>query len=273
MKLLFCGDVVGRSGRRQIADVVPQLKRIYNLDVVIVNGENAAHGFGLTPKLFDELVRFGADIVTLGNHSFDKADVVQIFDRPMAALVRPLNYPENTVGRGFVIKELSCGIKIAVVQLLGRIFMRPVTDPFQSISEWLETYKKGRDYDVLVVDFHAEATAEKRAMGAFLDGKALLVVGTHTHIPTADACVLPGGTGYMTDVGMCGDYLSVIGMQTQGALARFLTPNKTTRLSPAEDVGTFCGVIVEWTPDQKGMGIQQIFPVRVGAHLENTINL
>ncbi len=270
MRVLFCGDVVGKAGRRILAAVLPLLRQRLQLDAVIVNGENAAHGFGLTPKIYGELIQSGADVVTLGNHSFDKKDIVKILETD-APIVRPLNYPENTIGRGFVFHTLPNGCKIAVVQLLGQVFMKSVSDPFKAIELWMRQFHQGVDYNALIVDFHAEATAEKRAMGAFLDKKALMVVGTHTHIPTADACLLPGKTAYMTDVGMCGDYMSVIGMQTDAALSRFLTPKQNNRLAPAEQEGTFCGVVVEW--DGKEPTADKIFPVRVGAHLENTIVL
>ncbi len=270
MKILFCGDVVGKSGRRVLASVLPKLKEKLSPDVVIVNGENAAHGFGLTPKIFKEIRAVGADIVTLGNHAFDKKEIFEILDdEPF--LVRPLNCPENTLGHGFCIYELPGGFRLAVVQLLGRVFMKSVEDPFETMKRWFETYKQGRDYDGLIVDMHAEATAEKRGMGAFLNGRALLVVGTHTHIPTADACILSRGTGYMTDAGMCGDYFSIIGMTEESALPRFFPEQVRVRLSPAEGEGTFCGVMIEFDP--KKSVCDKIWSVRVGAHLENTIKI
>lgn len=270
MKILFCGDVVGKSGRRILATVLPELKKKLALDCVIVNGENAAHGFGLTPKIYEELIRSGADVVTLGNHSFDKKEVFQLLEAK-EPIVRPMNYPENTLGEGCFIHTLQNGLKIAVIQLLGQVFMKSVHNPFDMIETWLKQHQQGIDYDVLVVDFHAEATAEKRAMGAFLDGRALLVVGTHTHIPTADACLLPCGTAYITDVGMCGDYMSVIGMKEETAIQRFFSHGQKGRLSPAENEGTFCGVVVE-CESPKGTA-NKIFPVRIGAHLENTHDL
>lgn len=265
MKILFCGDVVGRSGRKTIADFVPQLRRQEHLDAVIVNGENAAHGFGLTPRMYDEFLAVGTDVVTLGNHAFDKKEIFPILDTA-AFLVRPLNCPENTAGHGFCIKTLPGGIRLAVVQLLGKLFMRPPDDPFLTMTHWLDVHQG--EYDVLVVDYHAEATAEKVAFGWFMDGRAALVVGTHTHIPTADAHVLPQGTGYMTDVGMCGDYASVIGQKVGCSLTRFMASAKVQRLDPAEGPGTFCGVIVEI--DEKTFKATRIYPVRLGAHLENT---
>lgn len=268
MKILFGGDVVGRAGRKVVLDLVPQLRAKWNLDLVVINGENASHGFGLTPKNYTDFLAGGVDVVTLGNHSFDKKEVFAILDEA-EFLVRPLNYPENTSGHGFCIKALENGKRVAVVQLLGKLYMRPQNDPFEEMNAWLKKYDG--QYDVLIVDYHAEATAEKAAFGWFMDGKAALVAGTHTHIPTADALLLKNGTGYMTDVGMCGDYHSVIGMQVSGSLSRFLIDVPTERLSPAEESATFCGVVVEI--DDVTNRTTKIFPVRIGTHLENTHDL
>ena len=265
MKILFCGDVVGKSGRKMVLTLVPQLKEKLNLDAVIVNGENAAHGFGLTPKMYDEFLAHGTDVITLGNHSFDKKEIFTILDSA-DALVRPLNYPDGTAGHGYCIKCLANGKRLAVVQLLGKLFMRQYNDPFEMMDKWLEAHKG--EYDILVIDYHAEATAEKVAFGWKMNGQAALVVGTHTHIPTADAHVLDGGTAYMTDVGMCGDYASVIGQKVDCSLSRFKVGEKIQRLDPAEKEGTFCGVVVEI--DDATNRATKVFPVRIGAHLENT---
>ena len=270
MKILFCGDIVGKAGRKVVVDYVPKLKDVLNLDMVIVNGENAAHGFGITPKIYNEFMRNHIDVITLGNHSFDKTDIFPILTSEKN-IIRPLNYPENTVGNGYCIHTTSNGIKVAVIQLLGQIFMRSVTDPFACIEDWFQKHQKGIDYDVAIVDFHAEATAEKVAMSHYLDGRASLLVGTHTHIPTADAHVLNDGTAYITDIGMCGDYDSVIGMKKEGALMRFTTSDKRNRLQPAETAGTFCAVFVDI--DEKTGKATKIFPVRLGAALENTHQL
>ncbi len=267
MKILFCGDVVGKAGRRIVFDVVPKLREQLQLDMVIVNGENAAHGFGLSPKIFEEFLRNGTDVVTLGNHAFDKAEIFTVLEKKQN-LIRPLNYPENTIGQGWYIHTTASGVRVAVVQLIGRVYMKPVDDPFAGIQNWMDTYQKGIDYDILFVDFHADATAEKNAMGNFLDGRASAVVGTHTHIPTADYRIMPNGTAYMTDVGMCGDYDSVIGMKTEGALARFFAADKRGKLDPAEVKGTFCGVCIE-IDEETGKAVK-IFPVRLGPALENT---
>lgn len=267
MKILFCGDVVGKAGRKLVMSCLPKLKKQLNLDFIIVNGENAAHGFGISPKMYEAFLTHGADVITLGNHSFDKPDIFPILNEK-DNIIRPMNYPENTVGKGFCIIRAKSGVRVAVVQLLGSVFMRSVDSPFLAIQKWLETYKRGKDYDVLVVDFHAEATAEKVALGHFLDGHASLVVGTHTHIPTADAHVLSSGTAYISDIGMCGDYDSVIGMKKELAFPRFLGGDKKGRLEPAEKNATFCAVCVDI--DEKTGCAREIFPVRIGQTLENT---
>ncbi len=267
MKILFCGDVVGKTGRRIVSEVLPKIREQLEIDMVILNGENAAHGFGLTPKIFDEFMRNGVDVVTLGNHAFDKADIFSVLEKKQN-LIRPLNYPENTIGEGWYIHTTQAGVRVAVVQLIGRVYMKPVDDPFTLINNWLETHQKKVDFDILFVDFHAEATAEKNAMGHYLDGRASMVVGTHTHIPTADYRILPNGTAYMTDVGMCGDYDSVIGMKKEGALARFFAADRRGKLEPAELDGTFCAVCAE-IDVETGKAVK-IFPIRLGSALENT---
>ena len=265
MKILFCGDVVGKSGRKMVLNLVPVLREKLELNAVIVNGENAAHGFGLTPRMYEEFLAHGTDVVTLGNHSFDKKEIFTILDSA-DSLVRPLNYPEGMAGFGYCIKHLKNGKRLAVVQLIGKLFMRQYNDPFETMDEWITNHKG--EYDILVVDYHAEATAEKVAFGWKMNGQATLVVGTHTHIPTADAHVLDRGTAYMTDVGMCGDYASVIGQQIDCSLSRFKVGEKMKRLEPAEKEGTFCAVVVE-IDDITNQAVK-VFPVRIGAHLENT---
>ncbi len=270
MRVLFCGDVVGKSGRKLVFSCLPKLKKQLNLDFIAVNGENSAHGFGITPRIYADFLKSGADVITLGNHSFDKKDIFPIL-KEATNIIRPLNYPENTVGRGSCVFETNEGVKIAVVQLLGRVFMRSVNDPFIVMQQWLNTHHQGRDYDILIVDFHAEATAEKMSMAHFLDGKASLVVGTHTHIPTADARILNAGTGYISDIGMCGDYDSVIGMTKETAVNRFLDGDLKRRLAPADSHATFCAVCADI--DEKTGQTYKIFPVRIGDFLENTLKL
>lgn len=266
MKILFCGDVVGKAGRKALKKYLPEIQNKYNPDVVIANVENAAHGFGLTPKIFDEFKNMGIHVLTMGNHTFDKSEINPLLQNE-ETLIRPLNYPVNTIGKGFCIFQLQNGQKLGVVQLLGRVFMRPYDDPFMAIDNFLSEYKLKKDFDALIVDFHAEATAEKKALASFLDGKVSGVFGTHTHIPTSDAFILENGTAFQTDVGMCGDYNSVIGMRVQEALARFLgQPAK--HFVPAEKNSTFCGVLIT-TDDQNGLSTN-ITSIQLGDHLKNT---
>lgn len=266
MKILFLGDIVGRAGRELALRELPKLKEKMALDFIIVNAENAAHGFGLTPKMFDAFKRAGANVITMGNHTFDKKDIFPILaENP--DIVRPANYPEGTIGRGFTIYTLSDGRKVGVIQVLGQIFMPKNEPPFSLLESFYQKHPLGSDLQAIIVDVHAEATSEKMAMGFLSDGKASLVAGTHTHIPTADAMILPKGTGYITDIGMCGDYYSIIGMTTQSALPRFCG-QQPIRLSPAEENGTLCAVYVE-TNDTTGL-CQTINPIRIGAHLINT---
>lgn len=269
MKFLFCGDVFGQSGRKALKDYLPALKEKFKTDCVIINGENAAHGLGLTPKVYGELIRMGADIITMGNHTFDKIDIVKIWAEENV-LVRPLNYPANTVGKGWQI--ISVGNKrLCVVQLLGRSFMHSkleLSDPFQDIQNFIQEHQN--EYDILVVDFHAETTAEKVAMGYLLDGKAALVVGTHTHIPTHDAHVLENGTAFITDVGMCGDYTSVLGMTRETAFSHFGFGEKL-RWEPATEKSTLCAVLVQ--TDNKTNLAKKIRPIILGDTLENTLKI
>lgn len=265
MKILFCGDVVGRSGRKAVLELLPKLKEKWALDFIIVNGENAAHGFGLMPRMFYEFVEAGADVVTMGNHTFDKKDIFETLDKE-PYIIRPLNYPEGTIGHGFCIKTAANGKRVAVVQLLGKLFMKQYENPFATMEKWL--MEQANNYDLLIVDYHAEASAEKQAFGLFMDGKAALVIGTHTHVPTGDAKLLSDGTAYMTDAGMCGDYNSVIGQQFGGAISRFLDKTKIERLQPSEGLGTFCGALVEI--DDNTNKALKIEAVRIGPHLANT---
>jgi len=269
MKFLFCGDVFGQSGRKALRDFLPAIKQKFKPDFIIINGENAAHGLGLTPKVYSELIRVGADIITMGNHTFDKMDVVRIWADDNV-LVRPLNYPIDTVGKGYQIMRVK-NKRICVVQLLGRSFMHSkleLSDPFQDIQKFISEHKT--EYDVLVVDFHAETTAEKVAMGYLLDGQAALVVGTHTHIPTNDAHVLESGTAFITDVGMCGDYTSVLGMTRETAFSHFGFGERL-RWEPATEKSTLCAVLVE--TDNKTDLAKKIRPIILGDTLENTLKI
>ena len=265
MKILFCGDVVGRSGREAVLEHVPTLKRELNLDCVILNGENAAHGFGITPGIANDFYKAGVDVITLGNHAFDNKEVLKIIDQD-ARLVRPLNYPKHVSGKGFTFFTTPKGKKILVVNLMTRLFMELLDDPFQAIDDLLLKYPMGGLVSAIFVDLHGEATSEKMAMAHFLDGRVSAVVGTHTHIPTADAQIFQGGTGYQTDAGMCGDYNSVIGMDKVVPINKFRRI-PTDRMTPAQGPGTFCGTYIEL--DDKGL-TTRIEPVRLGARLRNT---
>lgn len=264
MKFLFCGDIVGKSGRDAILKHVPDLKKQANLDFVIVNGENAAHGFGINRKICEELYGAGVDAITTGNHVWDQRDTpAYISEDPR--LLRPLNFPKNTPGNGFTILENARGKKLAVLNIMGQLFMDPLDNPFHCMEEFLKTYKVGQNIDGLLVDIHAEATSEKVAMGHFLDGQATLVVGTHTHVPTADQMILPGGTAYTTDAGMTGDYHSVLGMDMKAPIERFYRKIRTERMAPASGEGTLCGVYVE-SDDRTGKATC-IKPIRLGGIL------
>ena len=266
MRILFLGDVVGRKGREIALKQISLLKKSMSLDVVIVNAENAAHGFGLTPKMYEAFKKAGADLITMGNHTFDKKDVFPLL-MEQSDIIRPANYPEGTIGVGSTVYTLENGRKIGLIQVLGQIFMKNNELPYPYLDAFYNQYKLGVDVDAIVVDVHAEATSEKMAMGFLSDGRASLVAGTHTHIPTADAMILPKGTGYITDIGMCGDYWSIIGMTTDTVLPRFKGV-QTERMEPAEEEGTLCAVFAE-TDDATGL-CKEIYPVRLGAHLKNT---
>ena len=233
MRILFCGDVVGRSGRDAIADHLPRLREDLKLDFVIVNGENAAHGFGITEKICGTLFQAGADCITGGNHSWDKPEIAPFMDSDRRML-RPINFPEGTPGRGVADFVTSRGAKVKVINVMCRLFMELLDDPFRAVDAELPlTAPKPGGYGAVIVDVHGEATSEKMAMGHLADGRASLVVGTHTHVPTADANILENGTGYQTDAGMCGDYNSVIGMEKSSSLQRFRRRFPSLRLAPA----------------------------------------
>jgi metallophosphoesterase (TIGR00282 family) len=212
MRILVCGDVMGRSGRTVVTKNLPALRRDLALDFVVVNGENAAGGFGITPKICEDLFAAGTDVITTGNHVFDQREIIPHFDKE-PRLLRPDNYPRSVPGRGWGVYPDPRGRKVLVLHAMTRLFMDPLDDPFACMTALLEQNRLGGTVSAIVVDFHGEATSEKMAMGHFLDGRVSLVVGTHTHVPTADAQVLPGGTAYQSDIGMCGDYDSVIGMK------------------------------------------------------------
>jgi metallophosphoesterase (TIGR00282 family) len=263
MRLLFIGDVVGRSGRTLVTAQLPMLRDKWRLDFVVVNGENAAGGFGITEAICEELIDCGADAVTLGNHWFDQREALVYIAR-QPRLIRPANYPAGTPGQGANLIEAGDGRKVLVVNMMGRIFMDALDDPFRRIEEELAACPLGSGCDTALIDFHAEATSEKQAFGLFVDGRASLVVGTHTHTPSADYRILPRGTGFITDVGMSGDYESVIGMDKDEPLRRFTQRIPAARFEPASGAATLCGVAVETGED--GLAAK-IAPVRIGGIL------
>ena len=241
MIILLCGDVVGRSGRDSVKEHVPILRQQFAIDLVVVNAENAAGGFGLTERLCGELYDCGVDILTTGNHVWDQRQIIPYIDRD-PCLLRPANFPKGTPGAGWRVHRVG-GRSVLVVNLMGRLFMEATA---------------------ILVDFHAEASSEKMALGHFADGRVSAVFGTHCHVPTADAQILPGRTAYQTDAGMCGDYESVIGMQKEPAARRFVTKMPGERPQPAEGEGTMCGILLE--TDDCGLA-RTVEPLRIGGRL------
>ena len=268
MRILFLGDVMGRSGRRAITEGLGGLRARLKADLVVVNAENSSGGRGLTAGHAQLLLEAGADGLTLGDHAFDQKDMLSYIDRE-PRIIRPLNLAKDAPGRGAMVLSDARGRKALVTQALGQVFMsRPYDDPFSALDAVLRAHPPGGMVQAALVDIHAEATSEKMGVGHFCDGRASLVVGTHTHIPTGDAQILPRGTGYMTDAGMCGDYDSVIGMEKTEPLRRFVTGMARDRFTPAEGPGTLSGVLVE-TDDRTGMA-RRIEAVRAGGRLSQT---
>jgi len=267
MRILYCGDVMGRSGRDIVTTELPKLRERLKLDFVLVNGENAAGGFGITPDICRLFYQTGADTILLGNHSWDQREIVGYIDSD-AKLLRPLNYPKGTPGRGLAVFTLADARKVLVIQLMGRLFMDALDCPFQALDDGLAAYRLGGNVQAIIVDIHAEATSEKMAIGHVADGRVSLVAGTHTHVPTADAQILPGGTAYVTDVGMCGDYDSVIGIKKEIPIQRFRRKMPGERFAPAEGPATLCAIYVE-TDDRTGKA-KRIAPLRLGGRLAET---
>lgn len=263
MRILFLGDIIGSTGREAVVRHVPVLREKLALDFVIVNGENAAHGFGITAKICQELYDAGVDCISTGNHIWDQREIIGYIERDHK-LLRPVNFPKGTPGRGYTLLERD-GLRLLVINAMARLFMDAIDDPFKAVDELLEQHHLGRDVDAIFVDFHGEATSEKMAMGHFCDGRASAVVGTHSHVPTADTHILPGGTAYQTDAGMCGSYDSVIGMEKHISIERFVRKVPGEKMRPAEGEATVCGVFVE-TDTKSGLA-RNIAPVRVGGVL------
>jgi metallophosphoesterase (TIGR00282 family) len=267
MRILFLGDVVGRPGRVAVMEQLPTLRERYALDFVVVNGENAAGGFGITEPILNELLDAGADVVTTGNHVFDQREALVFIERH-DRLLRPLNFPPGTPGKGAGLFKAKSGAEVLVINAQGRVFMADLDDPFRAVERELEACALKSGADAILIDFHAEATSEKEALGHFVDGRATAVIGTHTHVPTADEQILNKGTAYISDAGMCGDFDSVLGMDKEEPLQRFLTKIPTGRFAPSSGEATLCGVAVE-VDDRTGLA-RAIAPLRLGGRLSQT---
>jgi 2',3'-cyclic-nucleotide 2'-phosphodiesterase len=265
MRILFLGDVVGRAGRNAVCRELPQLKSRLRADFAIVNGENSAGGFGITEAICQDLIDAGADAITLGNHSWDQREAL-VFIARQPRLLRPANYPPGTPGRGSGLYQAANGAQVLVMNLMGRVFMDALDCPFQTLDRELGDGMLKGQADAIILDLHAETTSEKQAIGHFLDGRVTAVLGTHTHAPTADDRVLPGGTAFMGDVGMCGDYQSVIGMQLEEPLRRFQSKIASARFEPAMGEPTICGALIE-TDDATGLA-KRIGAIRIGGVLK-----
>jgi metallophosphoesterase (TIGR00282 family) len=265
MRILFIGDVVGRSGRTIVNERLPGLIKDWKLDLVVINGENAAGGFGITEVIYNELIDAGADAITLGNHAWDQREALVFIERA-PRLIRPINYPKGTPGRGAALVDTKNGKRALVINAMGRIFMDAMDDPFAAIDRELEACPLKSGVDAIIVDMHCEATSEKQSMGFFCDGRASLVVGTHTHAPTADHRIMPGRTAFVSDVGMTGDFESCIGMNKDEPLNRFLRKLPGSKFAAANGPATLCGLAVE-TDDASGLATR-VGAVRLGGILE-----
>jgi metallophosphoesterase (TIGR00282 family) len=268
MRLLFLGDLVGRTGRKAVIERLPSLIADHALDFVAVNGENAAGGFGITEEIFRAVIDAGADVVTTGNHAFDQREALVYAER-QERFLRPVNYPLGTPGRGAGLFMARNGARVLVVNAMGRVFMDGLDDPFAAIDRELAACPLGEQADAIVIDFHAEASSEKQAFAHHVDGRATLVVGTHTHVPTSDYRVLAGGTAYQTDAGMCGDYNSVIGMDKEEPLRRFIRKLPSERFLPADGPATIAGLAVE-VDDATGLATA-VAPLCLGGVLTETL--
>jgi hypothetical protein len=265
MRILFIGDVVGRSGRSIVSERLPGLIAEWKLDLVVINGENAAGGFGITEAIYNEMVDAGADAITLGNHAWDQREALVFIERA-PRLVRPVNYPKGTPGRGAALVESKDGKHALVINAMGRVFMDALDDPFAGVEGELAACALKSGADAIVLDMHCEATSEKQSMGFFVDGRVSLIVGTHTHCPTADHRIMPGRTAFVSDVGMTGDFESVIGMNKDEPLNRFLRKLPGGKFEPASGPATLCAIAVE-TDDATGLALK-VGAVRLGGILE-----
>jgi metallophosphoesterase (TIGR00282 family) len=258
MKLLFLGDIVGKSGRDAVLKHLPALKTTYAPDCIIINAENAAHGFGLTKSIAADLFDAGTHVVTSGNHIWDKQEVLAYISQEKRVL-RPHNYPPHLPGSGICEIETIKGQKVVVINIMGRLFMETLDDPFACIDTILKPYILGRNVHAIFIDFHAETTSEKQAFCHYVDGRVSGVIGTHTHVPTADERIFPKGTAFQSDAGMCGDYYnSVIGMQVSGSLGKFLKRIPYDRMQPAEGEGTVCGALITLNANGLASSIERV---------------
>ena len=264
MRILFLGDIVGRPGRVAFVEQIPSLRACWSLDCLVVNAENSAGGFGITEAIYHDLVDAGADAITLGNHSFDQREALVFIERA-PRLVRPLNMPPGTPGRGTAMVETKGGRQVLVVNAMGRLFMDAIDDPFRALEREVSACPLGEGADAIVVDFHAEATSEKQAVGHMLDGRVSLVIGTHTHAPTSDHRIFDGGTAYQSDAGMSGNYNSILGMDKVEPIRRWIEKTPGARMEVAEGEATLCGLAVE-TDDRTGLALT-IAPIRIGGCL------
>ncbi|MBB4004005.1 TIGR00282 family metallophosphoesterase [Aurantimonas endophytica] len=269
MRFLFLGDMVGRTGRTAVFEKLPGLVADWRLDFVVVNGENAAGGFGITEDIFNATLAAGADVVTTGNHVWDQREALSFAPREPRFL-RPVNYPRGAPGSGSGLFEAKNGARVLVANIMGRVFMSPdLDDPFAAAEHLVSTCPLGEQADAIVFDFHAEATSEKQCFAHFLDGRVSVVVGTHTHVPTADHQILVGGTAYQSDAGMCGDYDSSLGMEKEEPINRFVTKLPRGRYEAAQGPATLCGLAVEIS-DRTGLA-EKVSPVRVGPRLAGVV--
>tara|TARA_B100001989_G_C24545235_1_gene470280 strand:+ start:2088 stop:2906 length:819 start_codon:yes stop_codon:yes gene_type:complete len=262
MRIVFIGDIMGRSGREALQTYLPQVKEKLSPDVVIVNGENAAHGRGITEKFCKEFYEWGVDCITTGNHVWDQREILAYIKKD-PRLIRPHNFPKNTTpGNGVCALNLTSGQKIVVVNLMARLFMQAMDCPFQTMEDVLVEHKLGQNCDAIFVDFHGETTSEKMAFGHHFSGRISAMIGTHTHVPTADAHVMAGGTAFMSDAGMTGDYDSVIGMKKTSAIERFTKMTPGESFVPANENKMLCGALII-TDDKTGLA-KNIAPIRIG---------
>ncbi len=268
MRILFLGDVVGREGRDAVIEQTPILRKKYNLDAIIVNGENAAGGFGITAQICDDFYKVGVDCITTGNHIWKQRSIIPYISGAKK-LIRPINYPEKNPGNGSYIIVTPKEQKILVVNALGRLYMSPIDSPFDAIDKFLKTTRLKNEVDAIVIDMHAEATSEKQAMAHYLDGRVSLVVGTHTHVPTSDTRILSGGTGAQTDAGMCGCYDGVLGATYESSISVLTGKVPHERLTPAKGEATLCGTIIE-TNNKTGL-CDRIEPLVMGGNIKQCL--